>query len=270
MRAYQAIRRPAFNPNASVKAFVPAGSVRLVGWDRDSLGIIGTLGRGAHFSFGGDRRGAKFEVSDDASGQNSRPSHFDVYVPKASRVGVKCVSANIDASGVSDWFDTVSGRIQLRGSASEVEAEAMDGDVAVAVSAPLVRARAGSGTLRLGGRVQDAAASSITGAVMISAAGLTRGQFGSVTGNVLFEAPPGEGGIFDFDDHSGTVELRLPPTTAGSFQLTTAEGTIDNNITSLRPASMGASRGETLASRIGTGGAHVTVRTFKGAFRLRR
>lgn len=263
-------RRLAFNPNASVKAFVPAGSVRLVGWDRDSLVIIGTLGRGAHFSFGGDRRGAKFEVSDDASGQNSRPSHFDVYVPKASRVGVKCVSANIDASDVSGWFYTVSGHIHLRGSASEVEAEAMDGDVAVAVSAPWVRARTGSGTLRLGGRVQDAAASSITGAVMISAAGLTRGQFGSVTGNVLFEAPLGEGGIFDFDDHSGTVELRLPPTTAGSFQLTTIEGTIDNNITSLRPASMGASRGETLAFRIGTGGAHVTVRTFKGAIRLRR
>lgn len=263
-------RRMAVNPNASVKAFVPAGSVRLVGWDRDSLVIVGTLGRGAHFSFGGDRRGVKFDVSDDAPSQNSQPSHFDVYVPRASRVSVKCVSANIDASDVSGWFYTVRGHIQLRGHASEVEAEAMDGDIAMDVTAPWVRARTGSGTLRLGGRVQDAAASSVTGPVMISAVGLRRGNFGSVTGNVLFEAPLGEGGIFDFDDHSGTVELRLPPTTAGSFQLTTIEGTIDNNITSLRPASMGTGRGQTLAFRIGTGGAHVTVRTFKGAIRLRR
>jgi hypothetical protein len=262
-------RRIALNPNASVKAFVPAGSVRLVGWNRDSLVITGTLGRGSHFSFGGDRRGVKFGVSDDARSEAAQPSHFDVYVPIASRVAVKCVSADIDATDLSGWFYTVGGHIHLRGRASEVEAEAMDGDITVAVWAPWVRARTGSGTLRLGGRIQDASASSITGPVMISADGLTRGKFGSVTGNVVFAAPLGEGGIFDFDDHSGAVELRLPPTTAGSFQLTTVEGIIDNNITSWRPASLGTGRGQALAFQIGSGGAHVTIRTFKGTIRLR-
>ncbi|MDQ6736673.1 MAG: DUF4097 domain-containing protein, partial [Gemmatimonadota bacterium] len=182
---------------------------------------------------------------------------------------MKCVSANIEATDVSGWFYTVNGNIHVSGRAREVEAEAMSGVIAISVSAPWVRAKTGSGTLMLGGRVADAAASSITGPVLISAAGLTRGQFGSVTGNVTFAAPLGEGGIFEFDDHSGSIELRLPLSTTGSFRVTSIEGTIDNKIAPLRPASMGAGGGQTLAFRIGTGGAHVTVRTFRGTVRLR-
>lgn len=261
-------RRLAVGANASVKVFVPSGSVSVVAWDRDSVVVTGTVADGETFFFGGNRRGAKFGVEGSSSGE-SGPSHLVIHVPATSLVSIKCASADINANNASGWFYTVDGNIRLSGHSREVEAEAMSGDITMMVSTPWVRARTGSGTLTLGGHVIDADASSITGPVLISAAGLTRGKFGSVTGNVVFAAALGDGGIFDFDNHSGVVELRLPSATAGSFQLTTVEGTIDDNITSLKPASLSADRGQTLAFRLGSGGAHVTVRTFKGTIRLR-
>ena len=262
-------RRLAVDANASVKAFVPSGSVRIVAWDRDTIVVTGTIADDGQFFFGGNKRGAKFGVESASVGEEPGPAHLVIYVPAASIVSIKCVSADIDATNASGWFYTVDGNIRLRGSAREVQAEAMSGDINMTMSAPWVRMKTGSGALELGGHIADAEASSITGRMLISATGLTRGKFGSVTGDVVFAAPLGEGGIFEFDDHSGSVELRLPSTTTGLFQLTTIGGIIDNGLTPLRPASAGTSHGQALAFRMGSGGARVTVRTFKGAIRLR-
>jgi hypothetical protein len=168
-------RRMALDPDASIKAFIPAGSVRVIGWDRDSLVVTGTVAKGARFSFGGGRRGVKFEVGNGSNGgrRDDAPlSRLTVYLPRGSQLSLKSASADIDGTDVSGWFYTVGGRITLRGVASAIEAEAMGGDVTLAVSAPWVRARTGSGAIRLGGRVQDAAASSISGRVEIASAGL--------------------------------------------------------------------------------------------------
>ncbi|MGI9091036.1 MAG: DUF4097 family beta strand repeat-containing protein, partial [Gemmatimonadaceae bacterium] len=266
-------RRVAVNRDAGVKIFVPTGSIRLIGWDRDSLVVTGTIALGQHFFFGVAPDGGKFglEESGDSLGRvhASAASHLDVYLPMHGSASLKAVTADVDATGVSGWFYTVSGHIRLRGRARTVEAEAMDGDIDIAITAPWVRARTGSGALVLRGRVEDASASSISGPVTITTAGITRGRFGSVTGNVTFASTLGTGGIFEFDNHSGTIDLRLPLTATGSFQLTTVKGTIDNRLVALRPASISGGRGQALAFRIGSGGAHVTVRTFKGPIKLR-
>jgi hypothetical protein len=132
-----------------------------------------------------------------------------------------------------------------------------------------VRARTASGALRLTGDIEDAAASSITGPVFISSSGLASGQFGSVTGDIVFAAPLKEGGVFSFDNHSGSVELRLRPSAAGTFSVTTISGAIENDIVAARPAGTQASRAQSLSFRLGAGGSHVTIRTFKGTVRLR-
>jgi hypothetical protein len=123
--------------------------------------------------------------------------------------------------------------------------------------------------VRLTGAIEDAAASSITGPMSISSSGIARGQFGSVTGDIVFSAPLGERGVFSFDNHSGSVELRLAPSAAGSFSVTTISGVIENDIVAARPAAGEAGRGQTIAFRLGEGGSHVTIRTFKGTIRLR-
>ena len=262
-------RRMALNPGAAVKGFVPAGTVRIIGWDRDSLVITGSVAPSERFYFGGGRAGVKFGVEARSAGAESRPSHLVIHVPKRSQISMKGASANIQAVDASGWFYTVGGNISVAGRVGEVEAEAMDGSVSVTATARWVRARTVSGTMRLTGDIEDATASSITGRVFISSSGLARGQFGSVTGDIVFTAPLGEGGVFSFDNHSGSVELRLARSAAGSFSVTTISGAIENALVAARPAGGQSGRGQSIVFRLGNGGSHVTIRTFKGTIRLR-
>jgi hypothetical protein len=224
---------------------------------------------GERFFFGGGRAGVKFGVEARTAGAESQASRLVVYLPKSSQLSMKGVSTTIQTVNVSGSFYTVGGSINIAGRAGELEAEAMDGTVSVTATARWVRARTASGTLRLAGDIEDAAASSITGPVFISSSGIARGQFGSVAGDIVFTAPLGEGGVFAFDNHSGSVELRLAPSAAGSFSVTTITGAIDNEIFAARPAGGQMIGGQSIAFRLGSGGAHVTIRTFKGAIRLR-
>ena len=261
-------RRIALNPGAAIKGFVPAGSVRIIGWDRDSLVITGSVAASDRFYFGGGRSGVKFGIESRSSGAESPPSRLVVHLPRSSQLSMKGVSASIRAVDASGWFYTVGGDIDIVGRVGEVEAEAMDGNVSVSATARWVRARTASGTVRLTGTIEDAAASSVTGPIFVSSSGVVRGQFGSVAGDIVFTAPLGERGIFSFDNHSGTVELRLGSSAAGTFSVTTISGVIENAVIAARPALGQSGRGQTIAFRLGDGGSHVTIRTFKGTVRL--
>ena len=262
-------RRVALSPSASVKGFVPAGTVRIIGWDRDSLVITGSVAASDQLFFGGGRAGVKFSVEARSAAAESRAAHLVIHLPRSSQLSMKGVSANIQATDASGSFYTVGGDITIAGRAGEVEVEAMDGSVSVTANARWVRARTASGALRLTGDIVDAAASSITGPVFVSSSGLASGQFGSVTGDIVFAGPLREGAVLSFDNHSGSVEMRLRPTAAGSFSVTTISGVIENELVATRPAVARSATGQSIVFRLGAGGAHVTIRTFKGTVRLR-
>lgn len=262
-------RRLALRSGAAVKMFVPAGSLRLVEWDRDTLVVRAVLGRGSRLFFGGGSAGAKVGVeSDDPTGAAS--ARVEVRVPRGVTVSVKTVSASVDAQNVSGWFYTVDGGMRLRGRVSTVEVEAMSGAADVDVVGAWARVRTASGPLTLGGRVQDVGASSVSGRLLVTTTGIERGRIGSVSGTVTFAGAAAPGGVLELDDHSGAVEFRVPPAQGGEFQLTTVVGTIDNRVASIRPTALASGRGQSLAFRLGTTGGRVTVRTYRGAIVLRR
>jgi hypothetical protein len=257
-------RRQALTPGAGVKIFMPAGHVRLVGWDKDTLVVRGTVARGSTFYYGAYHSGVKISVDPD-----SGSATLDVYVPRSSLVSVKAVSADIDAADVSGWFYGVAGRIRIRGTVKNLEVEAISGDVDVGVTAPWVRARTGQGRLAIGGAVADVSASTVNGAIDVTSAGLERARVSTVNGNIRFAGDPGTDGLVDIDDYAGPVDLTLPARMGGECDITTVAGSIVSEIPSVRPVAGASGRGQTLALAIGHGAAHVTVRTFKGDVRVR-
>jgi len=48
------------NPDGAVRIFNDAGAIRVIGWDKDSVVITGTLARGAQLFGGGGYEGVKF------------------------------------------------------------------------------------------------------------------------------------------------------------------------------------------------------------------
>lgn len=257
-------RRQALAPGAGVKIFVPAGSVHLVGWDKDTLVVRGTVARGATFYYGALHGGVKLSVDPE-----SAVVHLDIEVPRSSLVSVKAVSADIDATDVSGWFYGVTSHIAIRGTARDVEAESISGAVDLAVTAPWVRARTGQGRLTVAGQVADVSASTVSGGVEVTTGGLERARVSTVTGDVRFAGDPGTRGLVDIDDYGGAVDLQLASSVGGECYVTTVAGNIVSAIPSVRPVAGPAGRGQQLALVIGHGSAHITVRTFKGNVHVR-
>jgi hypothetical protein len=257
-------RRQALAPGAGVKIFLPAGAVRLVAWDKDTLVVRGTVAPGSTYYYGAFHGGVKISVEPD-----SAPAHLDVYVPRSSLVSVKTVSADIDATDVTGWFYGVTSHIAIRGTARDVEAESISGSVDLAVTAPWVRARTGQGRLTIAGQVADVSASTVNGAIDLTTGGIERARVSTVTGDVRFAGDPGTRGLVDIDDYGGAVELRLGAALGGECDVTTVAGVIVSEIPSVRPVAGPAGRGQQLALVIGHGTAHITVRTFKGNVHVR-
>ncbi|MFL5560342.1 MAG: DUF4097 family beta strand repeat-containing protein [Gemmatimonadaceae bacterium] len=270
MRAQSAADGPvlgarALAPNAALKIWMPAGRLRLVAWDRDSIVVRGHVVRPDSFLFSGGRDGMKLGVEDHAAAGSER-SALVAYIPRGSMVSVKTVSAAIDAAGVSGWFYSVSGPIHLTGDASSLEVESMTGSIDLDATTPWVRARTGRGHLLLRGAPQNVDVSTISGTLDVIATSVVRGQFGSVTGDIHYAGAPPGGGILELSNHSGAVELLFPPDVSAELTLSSIAGLIENNFSRARRI---ASEPRSLRLVLGHGGPQLSVRTFRGAIRVR-
>lgn len=254
-------------PTVQVKAFHVAGSLRLIGWDRDSIVVRGRVPRGDGFYLSGSDSGMKFGVeSRVAQRDDPLPCDLVVYLPRRAQVSVKTVSANVTASDVSGWFYSVSGNLQVSGSSTSLDAQTMSGNLYVAVTSPWVRARTGSGHLLLRGSPQDVDVATVSGTLDFAATGVLRAQVVSVTGDIHYVGAPARGSIADFSNHSGAVEFLMPASASGVFTLSSMAGPIENAFHQVRPA---GSPTQGMRITLGRGDSQVTVRTFKGPIRLR-
>ncbi|HEY9225648.1 MAG TPA: DUF4097 family beta strand repeat-containing protein [Gemmatimonadaceae bacterium] len=259
-------------PTVPLKIYNPAGSIRVVAWDRDSVSVHSRTKPLGYF-FGGNPMAMKFGVNEfmfgveePRGGDTARTAHFVVYVPRHSQVAVKTASASIDATDVSGMFQSVSGTIQVRGAASTLDVESMTGNVDVDASASWMRARTSQGRLLIRGGVQDVDASTIDGALDVATNSIFRGRFQSVSGDIRYVGSPANRAIFEFSNHSGAVDFVLGRYTSSVLELSSVSGPIENGLTNIQPVAAGP---HSLRLNIGRGEAQVTVRTFKGPIRLR-
>lgn len=262
------LRARHLSATANVKLFVPAGSVRLIGWDRDSIVVRGSTPRGVKMIFVADDSRAKLDLS-SMDESTATPSNITMYVPRRAQISAKTVTADITASNTSGWFYSVSGDLRFSGDATSVDALSMSGNIDVDATTSWLRARTGSGHLLVRGAPQDVDASTVSGTLDIAAAAIIRGQFASVSGNIHYVGTPARGAIFDISNHSGNVELMMPPTASGVFLLTTVVGSINESLVQSHPVGS-TEGGHTIRLILGRGDAHVTVRTFKGAIEVRQ
>ncbi len=249
------------------------GNVVVHGWDKDTVLVRCTLGAGDNFFMGGGYTGAKMFV-ESVNDRDPKPSRLEVWVPARVRLWVKTATANIDVSGVQGGLDlyVVSGRIDVTGSPRELNAEAIDGDIQIMGSPSWLRAKSASGAITFQGVSPDAGLSTVSGPIKIEGGTgmFERTKVETVTGNISFSGRLDRSGSFDFDTHSGNVDIAVPDRTSVSFSVVTIAGSITNNLSKNSPIPGRFGRGAELRMDAGGGGAKVSVRTFKGPVTLRR
>ena len=269
-------RRYAMAPDASIRVAGAISNLRIVGWDRDSLVITGTVPVGSRFDGGiaaaatGPSRGAKFFV-EGATDVFPTAAALEVRVPTKARVWAKSGSADIDVSGVTGGLDLniVGGSVTVQGTPRELNIESMDGDVRVQAGASWLRVKTATGNVDVRGGSEDAGVSTVSGTVRVSDGRYERGKFETVTGEVIYDGEVGNKGSVDITTHSGTIELRLPTRPNLELDAVTVTGTIENGVTSSRPIPGREGRGMELGFSSGNGDTRIVIRSFKGNVALK-
>jgi len=244
------------------------GSVRVVGWDRDSIAVTGTMEGGTARSFylagspGG--RGFKLGVEVGADGRPEGAARIEVRVPFRSSVWVKSNGAVIEADDVRGGLDlySVSGPVRVTGRIAQLSVESMDGPVEIGGASTWLRVKTADGRILLRGTADDAAVSSVSGSIVVDDARYSRARIESVTGGVEFRGSVPRGVDYSFETHSGSVTLRLAPDPDATVTVTTFGGDVRSEFGPV-PSSGGS-------VRLGDGDATVTIRTFRGPVVLAR
>lgn len=252
------------------------GSVRVTGWDRDSVSLRGSVPKGDKLFMGGGTRGMKMFV-EPLNDRNPQPSSLEVMVPARAKVWVKTATADVNVSGITGELDlyVVGGRIRVSGNPAELNAEAIDGDIEVIGKPGWLRAKSASGRVTFNGSSSDAAISTVSGEITINSipaeggGRFERAKIESVTGAIHFNADIEKGAAVDFDTHSGSIDIAIPRKTGADFDIQAIAGTISNELNYARPVKGRYGRGSELTMTNGSGGARVTIRSFKGPVTLR-
>ena len=258
-------------PDAAVRISNLAGTVRVTGWDRDSIDVTAVIPKGGgELLFGGGSGGVKMYVNPPVGEAVFPGTLVEVRVPTRARVWVKTESAEILVSGLTSSADlsSVSGRIVVTGNVAQLSAESMDGGIDVNVTSALVRLKTAGGTVVLRGEVTDASLSTVSGTATAQVTGLERGRMETVGGHLTFEAGLRPGGNYTIESHSGDISIRLPANFDAALDLTALEGRVTNRLTKnpVQPRNRGL--GEGLTASGGNATADLVARTFKGTITL--
>jgi DUF4097 and DUF4098 domain-containing protein YvlB len=271
-------QRRAVTPTASVRLVGGFGALRIVGWDRDSVVVLGTVPAGVRFEghFGGNESspaaGAKMYLEGvEGSRDAVADAKLELYVPARARVWVKAGSAEIDVSGVTGGLDlnVIGGAVRVTGAPSQLAIEAMDAGVSVTGAPEWLRVKTATGDITISGGSSDAGLTSVSGTVQVLKGRFERAKIETVTGSVLFAGELARLAQLDINTHSGPIELNMSRKGDAEYDLATMTGSIQNGLTGRPAITSREGRGQEIGFMVGSGGARVYVRTFKGQIQLR-
>src|SRR5215204_3786831 len=242
----------ATTPDVCVRLFASVGAVQVVGWDRDSVVVSGTVAAGSDVALGSPSavpsRGLKLFVESPTE-QAGREGSLLVRVPRGARVWLKTGSANVTVSDVSGGLDVnvVGGSITVRGNPRELRAESMDGAVTIDGAPQWMRVKTATGDITLKGG-EDIGASTISGTIDARGGQAERVKLESTTGDIQFALGLARGAVVEMETHSGAIDVQLSRKTPMDIDAATITGAIDNLWSKMRPTVGSEGRGMTFTS----------------------
>jgi hypothetical protein len=263
----------ALDADGSVRIHNHEGTIRVVGWRRDSVAVRGSLGARTSFFGGGTRRGIKLGV-ETPSGATVGASELVVQVPLKASVVIRGAATNIVVEGLTGNVDVsaVTGSITVFASPENLIAETMEGSCLVTGTVGILRVKTASGRLRWSGTAEDATLGSVSGRIELAGGPVGRARIETISGDVMLDATLRSDADITIESHSGTIAfhsrselpilIRADAAKVGGESIPTTSGFMKS----------GKREPQRLIPLFGasaeTPGASLTARSFKGEFVL--
>jgi len=258
----------AATPDVSVRLFASVGTVQVIGWDKDSVTVSGTVVSGSQVALGSPSpvatRGLKLFIEAPTE-QAGREGALTMHVPRGARVWLKTGSADVTVSDVTGGLDVnvVGGSITVHGNPRELRAESMDGAVTIDGTPSWMRVKTATGDIALRGG-EDIGVSTISGTIDARGGQAERVKLETTTGAIRFALALARGAFVEMETHSGPIEVQLSRKLPVELDAATVTGAIENTWSKM-PATTGREgRGMTLSTGAGRLDGRVVLRSFKG------
>jgi hypothetical protein len=263
--------RHAVVPSGFIRIALPEGAVRVIGWERDSLAVSGSVPEA--FAVEITKQGAK--VGSWSDGPNTGAGRITVYVPARSQVWVKTTGADINIASITGGLDlfSVSGSVTITGNPREIYAETMAGEINLNhVKTASARVKTASGVIKTSGDVADLTAVTVSGDINSAMSSFGRARLESVDGQIrYFGVIPGAA-VLDVINHAGSITMVIPPQTAADFVFNLYEADLQDEFGIKKRWMMSNKfKGKEMAFGVGDRPtARVMIRSFKGQVSIRR
>ncbi|MFT5316682.1 MAG: DUF4097 and DUF4098 domain-containing protein YvlB [Candidatus Krumholzibacteriia bacterium] len=251
-----------------------AGSIEVIGWDRDEVQVKGTISGdvvGVEISAG---KRVQIEVEYPRNQKNMRgEADLVIHVPAGSNVMVECITATVEVSGVSGRVqaESISAGVMVEGDCSEVSAESISGDVLVnCPQASEVNVGSISGSVEATGGTADVRAEAISGPIDLTFDKFLNLSVEALSGRVTVTGDLDSAGRFDFELHSGRLLLTVPADVDAEFSVETFSGGIDNAFGQKSRKTSKYTPNRELDFTNGNGSARVDIETFSGDVILKK
>jgi Toastrack DUF4097 len=250
-----------------------SGKIRVTGWDRADVKISASIESGRlRFSANSSRVSLSVDDSDNEGRKGRRhnnvgDAHYEVSVPRGSRLILEAVSGDVTAKGSQGEIEasSVSGDVDVTDGVRAVSAEAVSGNVHAAEVNGSLRTETVSGDLRIENATGDVEASSVSGNIRLVKIQSKDVRTETVSGDIVYTGTIEASGKYSFESHSGTLRLNIPPGAGAQFSVETFSGDLQSDFpVTIQPKSSLRREGR-IEFTIGDGRAKVTAQTFSGS-----
>jgi DUF4097 and DUF4098 domain-containing protein YvlB len=181
-------------------------------------------------------------------------------------VSVLGVHGDIEAHGQS-------GDVQIRDAGDRLDVETLSGDVTISGAKGETTVNTVSGSVELNGARGSVQIESVSGDLGLRDIVAKQVRTHTTSGDVSFAGQILDAGRYEFNTHSGQIELRLPSDIGAELSVSTFSGGIESDFPITLKAGehgIGASQAKRLQFTVGRGTARIIAETFSGDITLRR
>jgi putative adhesin len=241
--------------DATIVINVLAGTLKITGWDKDEVKVVGILDEKADaFKISGDRDDMEFKVKYPRRVKNIDGSDLEFMVPRGCMLEVETVSTDVDLQDFEGSIElaSVSGEIYVDCEAASTEISGVSGDIMIKGVRDMLEV------------------SIVSGSAEIRTDTLNEFSFNAVSGDLDLWADIAKHGDWDIDCHSGNVTLYLPSDVDAEFEVDTFSGDIDNDFGVKSRRTSKYAPGRELIFTNGDGSGNIEISIFSGEVMLKK
>lgn len=245
-----------------------SGMITVTGWDRPDVRISAMTDGDTRLRF--DANSSRITLEVDHEGNRGRHNRGDaryiVSVPRGVRLELEAVSGDVKATGSQGEINagSVSGDVEVSNGVREVSVESVSGSVRASQVNGNLRAESVSGSVRAETVSGSVEASTVSGRIFLNGIQSRDVRTETVSGNIIYTGSIDAGGRYDFESHSGTIQLTIPRTAGANVSVETFSGDITTDFAVVRKPTGRARQGGNFEFTIGDGRARISAQTFSG------